>query len=149
MAVEEISSPYFLSNAFLQFPLWEHDFNSMTVKRQVCKRLEYVYALVNKLDNIDNVSHVFFRQFRKNIIKQYQFYCNIALIEYGYQRKYFDFLYDFMCESFCISNCIDYYFLFQGRRTKVMVIIYFLRHLVQHLRSVLKIRIVSSLEHEE
>ncbi len=149
MALQEISSDFFTSDQVIKFPLSEHTENSMTVKRQVSKRFEYVHAIVNKLDNIHLVSHDFFFKFRKAMIKQYRFYCSTVLLEFGYQRKYYDFLYDFMCETFSIPNCVDYYCLFQGRRTKIMVVIYFLRHILQRLRSVLRSRIMSSLQSEE
>ena len=145
----QFSVDYFCSKEFLDFPIWEHNDNSESMKRKVCKRFEYIYAIVKKTSDINTVTHFFFMKFRDTLWRQYRHYCDVALLQFGYHKKYFDIDFYFMDEQFDIVRCIDHYYSFKRKRLRFMVVVFFLRYVCKELRMKFRKRKWDALKCEE
>ena len=130
----QYSGQFWCSQDFLNFPVHEHSDDSELVKRSVCKKLEYIYAIMRKSSDINVMTHSFFDKFRQIMLRQYLRYCDIALLQYGYHKKYFEVDLDFFEEKFDIATCIHNYLSFKDKKFRFMVIVFFLRHICKELR---------------
>ncbi len=147
----QLSRDYFCSEEFLNFPIYQHSNDSESIKRSVCKKFEYIYAILKKCSDINIASHTFFRKFRQTMMRQYMRYCDIALLRFGYHKKYFDMEMDlhFMDQKFDLVTCIDNYWRYEVERFRFMIVVFFLRYICKELRLKFRKRKWDTMQPEE